>query len=522
MKNIIYINCWVDPWVKVAHRLEKEYGYKPVWWIGYSEMDNSHKIIPSEFPNIIYQDNLAAWQGQFPTEIEEKSANYYLDIDFLRKYANYELQAIKMMDRVDPDRHSFNFMERQRHFRNMLKKWMAAIDLLNIEMVVSTEIPHRLYDFVLFWICKDKGIPYIMMNHTPFSGRYLMFANDYYTLRQSFISDWHKYEQETNVLELLPTDIKEYLEKVKQNYQVGAPKWMLDKNNVVKYSSTIHKILIQIKKIFLGQSNLLHLFGRIPKEDLGDFSFAKNRNMKYEESYYTVLQRYIQTHKREKYLKELLKYYEMHTSLPDYKDSYVCLFLHYQPEATTSPAGDIFVDQRLCVEVLLKNLPPSYKIYVKEHRHQFLANRPGQTSRMKDLYDDLLKNDRVKLISTTIDSFELMQNAKAVATITGTVGWEAMVRKKPVIVFGLIWYENYSKGVLRITDDKSALKILEFIESYKYDEDSLLAYLAAFGKNTQRACYFRGDDKKEINQTEDQSANIIVGSILKQIEQVNI
>ena len=37
MKNVIYINCWVDPWIEVAKTLKAQYGYNPVWWIGYSK-----------------------------------------------------------------------------------------------------------------------------------------------------------------------------------------------------------------------------------------------------------------------------------------------------------------------------------------------------------------------------------------------------------------------------------------------------------------------------------------------------
>ena len=113
-------------------------------------------------------------------------------------------------------------------------------------------------------------------------------------------------------------------------------------------------------------------------------------------------------------------------------------FLHYQPEQTTCPCGDIFVDQKLCVELLLKHLPLNYKIYIKEHPSQFNRYLIGHSSRMSDLYNDLVKNERVKLISTDVDSFELIKHTKAVSTITGTVGWEAMVRQKPVIAFGLV------------------------------------------------------------------------------------
>ena len=168
MKNVIYINCWVEPWMEVAKTLRDQYGYKPTWWIGYSKEDGSDTLIPQNFPDIIYQDNADAWKGRFPKEIEEKAPYYYLDVDFLKRHAHHELQAIKMMDRVDQSLHSFNFMERQRHYRNMLKQWMAAIDFVKPDLIISTAIPHRLYDYVLFWLCEEKNIPFLTIQNTSF------------------------------------------------------------------------------------------------------------------------------------------------------------------------------------------------------------------------------------------------------------------------------------------------------------------------------------------------------------------
>jgi capsule polysaccharide export protein KpsC/LpsZ len=137
---------------------------------------------------------------------------------------------------------------------------------------------------------------------------------------------------------------------------------------------------------------------------------------------------------------------------------------------------------------------------------------------MRDMYEDLVKNERIKLISTEEESFELIKHAKAVSTITGTVGWEAMVRRKPVIAFGLGWYENYSKGVLRITNEKSAKDMLNFIENYQYDEHSLLAYLAAVGKNTRLAYYFKYLYKNEVTLVDGESENNIVDAIKEQLD----
>ena len=76
----------------------------------------------------------------------------------------------------------------------------------------------------------------------------------------------------------------------------------------------------------------------------------------------------------------------------------------------------------------------------------------------------MAKNPRVKLMSTDEESFDLIEHCHALATVSGPVGWEGIVRGKPVIVFGITWYENYDRGVLRITDDASASKIESFLK----------------------------------------------------------
>lgn len=522
MKNVIYINCWVEPWISVAKKLRDQYGYNPIWWIGYSKVDNSHTLVPENFPGIVYQDNADAWKGRFPKNVQEKSASCYLDVDFLNRHANHELQAIKMMDRMDQDLRSFNFMERQRHFRNMIKQWMAVIEIYKPDLIVSTAIPHRLYDYVLFWLCEEKHIPFLTIQNSQFSGRFCFSMNEFYTIGNRFVDDWRRFEALPDSELSISDDILSRFEKVKQDYKSGAPDYMEKRNNREMERSQPFAMLRRWFRLFPTKYRPYLLGNPADVSIISLSGIAKRANKKFEESESNIYQHERMILYMNKYKKQLKEAYESLTTPPDYKEKYIAFFLHYQPEATTCPGGDIFVDQRLCIELLLKYLPQNYKIYVKEHPHQFSRLMDGHTGRMRDLYDDLIKNDRVKLISTTINSFELMQNAKAIATVTGTVGWEAMVRQKPVIVFGLIWYENYSKGVLRITDEKSAQKMYEFIEGYKYDEHSLLAYLAAFGKNTHRACYFRGDYKKEIGQTEEESANVIVGSILEQIEKVAV
>lgn len=514
MKNVIYINCYAEPWIKVAEKLQSEHGYKPVYWVGYNE-DDSVNLVPQHFPDIVYQKYYDAWKGVFPSNIAEKAKECYLDVDFLRKFASEELQAIKMMDRLDIDQRSFNFMERQRHFRNLLRSWMAVIELYKPDFVVTPMIPHRVYDYAFYLLCKYRGIPYISFNHTQFIGRYIVL-DDIFSIEELFVHDYKLFENKEEDDIILPLDISSRLDKVKKDYLTALPYGNAIQSEKHKKSSSFYglfeKFLEGIKEnhqSFWGKNGVLHQ---------GIPCYYKLRRESMENSHYSIFRYSLMKLRTNKIKRGMASFYNSLATKPDYNQNYVVCFLHYQPEATTSPRGDIYVDQSLWVDTLLKHLPRNYMVYVKEHPHQFLAHREGQTNRIKEFYLDLAQKDRVKLIDLSIDSFALMENAKAVSTITGTVGWEAMVRHKPVLLFGLAWYENY-KGVLRIKDDNSARGMISFIEKYQYDEHSLKAYLASVGKNTKCAYYYKGKYKDDLQMSEETCVENITSSIIEKIKQ---
>src|SRR5690606_14178885 len=68
-----------------------------------------------------------------------------------------------------------------------------------------------------------------------------------------------------------------------------------------------------------------------------------------------------------------------------------------------------------------------------------------------------LKN--VVLVSTDVDTYQLIKNSVFVATITGTVGWEAITGGKNVLVFGWgVWYKTFP-GVFSFNDGFDFFKV---------------------------------------------------------------
>jgi hypothetical protein len=196
---------------------------------------------------------------------------------------------------------------------------------------------------------------------------------------------------------------------------------------------------------------------------------------------------------------------------PDFSRPYIYFGLHYQPEATTSPEGDLFVDQMLAVSLLAANTPEDWIIYVKENPFQFNHNSDGQTNRQKSCYSDATANHKIQFVPLETDSFGLIDHAKAVPTIRGTMGWEAMAIRKPLIVFGHTWYEFY-EGVLGVRNDDDAG--LSFIEAYEYSRENLEAYLRTFDEFSLQAYHYLGI-RELAGVSEEECVDTLVGSTLE-------
>jgi hypothetical protein len=148
-------------------------------------------------------------------------------------------------------------------------------------------------------------------------------------------------------------------------------------------------------------------------------------------------------------LRNGLAYWRARKPLPASGTPYVYFPLHLQPEAQTSPMGGVFVDQYLAVEMLARALPPGWVLLVKEHPVQRFAKRDY------GFYERLGRIGNVRLVSRSTGTFTLMEQCRAVASITGTAGWEALFMRKPVLVFGNAFYRGAPGTV--IADDAEEL-----------------------------------------------------------------
>lgn len=208
------------------------------------------------------------------------------------------------------------------------------------------------------------------------------------------------------------------------------------------------------------------------------------------------------------------------SSAPDYSLPYIFLALHTEAKRTTNPAGGHYADQVLILNVLLSVIPDEWFIYIKEHPAQLDLRKNSQRPRRKGYYNQFRTSDRVKFIRMEEIPFNLIDNAKAVATICGDPGWEAVNRGVPALVFGKAWYSG-CEGVFTVSTLRDCRQAVEALNGgYEVDEERVKLFWSAIEICTERASVSVSnriehgiDYDKNVSKLADMLAEKIVGQI---------
>jgi len=161
---------------------------------------------------------------------------------------------------------------------------------------------------------------------------------------------------------------------------------------------------------------------------------------------------------------------------PNLSCRYIFVALHYQPECTTSPMGGAYVHQDLMLNILIKSIPDDIKIYIKPHPRKGLS---------RTLQNRMYIDSRVEIISPVYNSYDLIIKSLAVATVTGTTGWEAFINKIPVLMFGEYFYQD-APGVFSVKTLSDVVFAISNIldEKFVISERMVRAFLKALDEKT--------------------------------------
>ena len=99
--------------------------------------------------------------------------------------------------------------------------------------------------------------------------------------------------------------------------------------------------------------------------------------------------------------------------------------------------------------------------------------------RTRHYYKELKKIPNVRLIPAAQKSLNLIKNSELVITLLGTAGWEAALLKKPVIIFGDIYYDCLS-AVKRCRAIEELPSLVQMqLTAFRYDEQQIVHFIAA-------------------------------------------
>jgi len=373
-----------------------------------------------------------------------------LDKELLDAMAPYEPEALKMLERVHGNKNpaELRFMQYHQH----LRYWNTFLNKADIDVVIFAAPPHAWFDYILMRLCQLKKIPTIMEEYFPFQG----VISD---TRHRLVAHYEKFDE----------DIIDRINKYKGIY-TKAEEVILPDDIQEDYDRFMHSE----KQIFSIDMEPDHPI--LDRVDYFKRLFRENKGY--------AFQRTIDHYKNRSRTKKLIKQYESIAVHADYKKKYIYFPLHYQPEMSTCPLGGWFVHQYLAVEMLSYYVPEDVLVYVREHPTMKVLPANVQ---IYEHYERMAKLRNVVLISMDDDSQALITHSLAVSSITGSVGFEALFKKKPYIMFGY-GVMRYGPGTLNVRyrdDCKAAIEKI-MAGQIQFNELDIKILLKVFGDITTK------------------------------------
>lgn len=345
-------------------------------------------------------------------------------------------RSLKMLDRFDT-RGQLSFPIRIEIFNRVAGFWLRRFREQRPDFVYFSSPPHEFGDFLVYAVAAELGIP-------------SYFWHDYYPLKSKILSKdlvapWEPLpgfkslplrkpsrvdvESCTRIAHSHPGDEEQLPPYVSESLKrIGRQATLASKlKRIVFYIQASVQILLRgfgvsapgnvpvASKFLRTYAGFLGSFGKV----VDSMNVARTREL-------------------------LLKGPES----IDQTSPFGLFYLHYEPEMTVNPLGDVLM-QAEAVSSVASALPAGWKLYVKEHPAQTDRASAGFfTGRSEAFYHSLSSIPNVFLLNDQILARALFDEAQFVSTISGSVGFEALLRGIPVISFGSSWYTDFP-GVFR-------------------------------------------------------------------------
>lgn len=396
-----------------------------------------------------------------------------LSESIILEYSHVEHEYLKMADRLGV---MLPYQKRKDDFDRHLRFWHWKLSQFEISHAIFENIPHEGYNFVIYHILSRFNVHIISFFQLPIRPKktYLLQAvfdlYDHGTQLRKLLSNNNRDTQPR----LLDSEIKKkfsgYFDVMNLEPSSVQSFTRVNTQSINKTSgySPLQSIYFVAHKVV---SKIVRKISILNKHSLSELYKVVGVKLRLDSYFYSH--------------KVLSNYYNHHSDAPSLNIPYIYFPLHFQPELSTSPLGGVFVNQHLAVEIVAYAAQKQgISVYVKEHPRGSKA----LGTRSFDFYQKLLKYDNLVLVSDKVNTYDLVDNSICVATITGGAGWEALLRKKPVLMFGSRFYEAFV-GTFSVRSSNCVIKALDVImnSDFLIDDHQIMTFLRALDQVTIEA-----------------------------------
>lgn len=451
MTRAFYIECSGVHWLELARALARSHEVIPILWSG-----DAATVAESarEYDRLVPVVGIDAACGRaFRESGWPQSA---LDAKALQALAPDEAIGLAMMDRMDAGR--FGHDARRRHWHMLLRQWAAALDALAPDVVIFSMAPHAIYDYALYALCKQRGVATLMFERGQLPGLVFVverFEKGSEALREALrrneqpapalspAASAHLTQLRDGGAGALPPN---YRKKLEGRGLMGRAGRQRDVGMMRVLGFELMRTAYLALRRRAAPANYIvyeDREGRLVSPGLGGWLLARWRGQ-------------FKKARLRRLTREL-------ASRPPSGVPYVLLALHFQPERAIVPMAGSFCDQTLIVDMLARSLPDGWRLVVKEHPWQLVPFGRGELGRSAGFYRRITEHPNVVFVAGDAQTEDLLLGARAVATATGSIGWQAVARHIPALVFGAAWYAD-APGVFRITDHASLHRALDRIQ----------------------------------------------------------
>ena len=169
---------------------------------------------------------------------------------------------------------------------------------------------------------------------------------------------------------------------------------------------------------------------------------------------------------------------QIFTEKPKLKEKYLYFPLTRSGDAQILLRAPQYYNQLELVKTVSRYVPAGYKLYVKQH-----PTGEGEFN-LRDL-NEMRKIPNVRLIDTYANTHEIVKNASAIITINSNTGIEAMLHKKPTILFGNVYYD-ISNMFIKVRDFYDLPKAIDKALNMKFNNEEIQKLVNALLESTHK------------------------------------